>query len=84
MKNADHLKWIFFSLTHEPKKSANPQISQLALFIIFVKSFIKISATYALQFLSLFKSKQIINEYIILGSQAPHHHLNVHSQNGPG
>ena len=77
MKNADHLKWIFFSLTHEPKKSANPQILQLTLFIIFVKSFIKISAMFALQFLSFFKSKQIINESIILGSQAPHHHLNV-------
>ena len=77
MKNVDHLKWIFFSLTHEPKKSANPQVSQLTLFIIFVKSFIKISAIYALQFLSFFKSKQTINESIILGSQAPHHHLNA-------
>lgn len=77
MKNADHLKWIFFSLTPEAKKLPNSQGSQPKLIIIFLKSFIRISGIYLLQFLSFFKSKQIINESIILGSQAPHHHLNV-------
>ena len=77
MKYEKHMKWIFYSLKDNPKNATPSNNLNVTLSKIFIHSFLKVNAIYVLQFLSFFRSRNLINSYIILGSQAPHHHMNA-------
>jgi len=73
----ENSKWIFFSLLKNPGCSIAPKNFNAKLWTGLFYAFIKLNIIFAFQLLSLLRPEQKINQYIILGSQAAHHHSNI-------
>jgi len=79
MKKKENIKWIFFSLPKHAKKltTANSIEIKTKLIGVLIYGLVNLNIIIFYQFISLLTKKKKINKYIILGSQAPHHHQNI-------
>jgi len=73
----ENRKWIFFSLLNAPDHCVAQKNSKAKLCKGLVYAIFKLHAIYILQLTSLLRRERKIKQYIILGSQAPHHHFNI-------
>ena len=80
MNKKENIKWIFFSLPKHAKKltTANTIKVKIKLIGVLIYSFLNLNIIIFYQLISLFIKKKKIKKYIILGSQAPHHHENIY------
>jgi hypothetical protein len=73
----ENRKWIFFSLLNDPDRFAAKRNSKIRLWKGLIYAFFKLHLIFALQLPFLLRREKQISQYIILGSQASHHHLNI-------
>ncbi len=78
MGDKKNLNWLYFTADYDSDNSRPPRNIKFKLFKIFIFAFCKVNMLFIFQLIasSLFK-KIKINEYIVLESQAPHHHMNA-------
>jgi hypothetical protein len=73
----ENRKWIFFSLLNDPDRFAAKRNSKTRLWKGLIYAFFKLHVIFVLQLPFLLRREKQISQYIILGSQASHHHSNI-------
>ena len=73
----ENKKWIFFSSLDDPDPCVTKRHSNAILWKGLIYAFLKLHVLFVLQLSFLLHREKKINQYIILGSQASHHHLNL-------